>query len=89
MVIKLYIDLALIKFMEREYGTAKHINELIEECGIWYTENELKKEIDDDVTLEEIISDYYFIVEDDKILFCSVEQMIDDIREVLIDENQF
>lgn len=75
--------------MEREYGTAKRINELIEECGIWYTENELKKEIDDDITLEEIMSDYYFVVEDNKILFCSVEQMIDDIREVLIDENQF
>lgn len=89
MVIKLYIDLALIRYIEKENFRTADVDKIMENCGIWRTPDQTRDDMGDpNATLEEMFDDHYFVVEDNKILFCSVEQMIDDI-EVMVNENQF
>ena len=89
MVIKLYIDLALIRYIEKENFRTTDIDKIMENCGIWRTPDQTRDDMGDpNATLEEMFDDHYFVIEDNKILFCSVEQMIDDI-EVMVNENQF
>lgn len=88
-MIKLYIDLALIRYIEKENFRTTDVNKIMENCGIWRTPDQTRNDMGDpSATLEEMFDDHYFVIEDNKILFCSVEQMIDDI-EVMVNENQF
>ena len=94
MVIKLYIDLALIKFLENKKFRSTDTKPIIENCGIWRTPDQTRDDMGEpNATLEEMFDDHYFVIEDNKILFCSVEQMIDDIdeyvEEVILNENKF
>ena len=78
----MYIDKSLIALCEERYGKNFDINKAIECCGIWYSLEGVRAEWEDfDATLEEVISEYYFIIEENKILFCSPEQFISDCDE--------
>lgn len=76
----MYIDPELIDYITKNYGKNIDIEKIIEHCGIWYSFEDIKKEWEDyEATLEDIVSDTYFIIEENKILFCSVNNILDDI----------
>lgn len=49
----------------------------LEKCGVWKT---YERETED-LSLEEIFCNYYFIIKGDKILYCSPDIFIDQINE--------
>lgn len=78
----MYIDENLINTFRKRYGEKYNIEEAIEECGVWSTADGIRFEWEDfEATLEEIMDEYYFIVERNKIFFCSPEQFINDCDE--------
>ena len=79
----MYIDADLIRYLEKENFRSTDVVEVIEECGIWYSFEGVKAEWEDfDATLEEVMSEYYFVVDGNKIFFCSPEEFIDDCERV-------
>lgn len=79
----MYIDVSLVNMFEKRYGKKYDIEKAIEECGIWCTADEIRfvEWEEFDAPLEEIMSEYYFIVMGNKIFFCSPEQFIKDCDE--------
>ena len=78
----MYIDVSLVNMFEKRYGKKYDIEKAIEECGIWCTANGIRFEWEEfEAPLEEIMSEYYFIVMGNKIFFCSPEQFIKDCDE--------
>ena len=82
----MYIDVALIDDFGKRYTnkSISLIEDLLEECGIWYSADGIRAEREDfDMTLEEICSVYYFIIDENSIKFASPEQLWEDISEYL------
>ena len=82
----MYIDVALINDFEKHYPNkwSSVLEDLIEKCGIWYSADGIRAESEDfEMTLEEICSVYYFVVDKNKIRFCSPNQLWEDIEEEL------
>ena len=78
----MYIDPVLIDFFEKRYGE-KDIIIALDNCGIWYSLDGIRAEEEDfNKTLEETITDYYYIIIDNKIKFCSPEQFLQDCDEL-------
>lgn len=86
MVIRLYIDLALINDFEQNYASTfmPMIEYLLNKCGLWYSAEGIRHETEDDsLTLEDICKEYYFIIDNDTIRFCNPDQLWEDIEEEL------
>ena len=78
----MYIDPILINFFEKRYGE-KDIIMALDNYGIWYSLDGIRAEEEDfDKTLEETITDYYYIIIGNKIKFCSPEQFLQDCDEL-------
>lgn len=76
----MYIDPELVDYIIMNYGTKVDINKIVENCGIWCTLDGIRAEWEAfEATLEDVITDTYFIVEDNKMFFCAVSNIIDDI----------
>lgn len=79
----MYVDPALIDAFKSKYGNKKDIMEALDNCGIWYSLDSIRAEEEDfDKTLEETMTDYYYIIIDNKIKFCSPEQFLQDCDEL-------
>lgn len=86
MVINMYIDVALIDEFDKKYGKilTSSLEVLLLRCGIWFSANGIRAEQENfDLTLEEIFSEYYFIVDENTIKFASPEQLWEDMEEYL------
>lgn len=82
----MYIDVALINDFQKRYPNVyvSVIEEILEECGIWYSANGIRAETEDfEMTLEEICSVYYYIIDKNTIKFCNPDQLWEDIEEYL------
>ena len=81
----MYIDVALINDFHKRFPSHWSIDleQILEKCGIWYSAEGIRAEAEDfDMTLEEIYSVFYFIIDGNKILFASPDQLWDDIEEL-------
>lgn len=78
----MYIDNELVQTFKKSYGDEYNIMEAIDENGVWYTLDEIKEEWENpDLTLEEIISACYLVVEDNEMFFCTPEDFLYDCDE--------
>lgn len=83
---QMYIDDNLVKYIDETYGEDDWywIKELIENCGIWYTEDGIRAlEEDFDKPLSEILADYYYVIDKNKMLFCPPDKFADDVIEYI------
>lgn len=80
----IYIDEYLRRTFEERYRDKNlDIQDAIEQCGVWYSIDGIRAEEEDfSLTLQEIITDYYFIVEGNTIKFCSPDMFIEDCDEL-------
>lgn len=73
----MFIDFELVKELQNEGLTYREIEEYIEDNGIWYTLEELKKETENNsLTLEDVMHKYYFVTIKNEIKFCSPGDII-------------
>lgn len=82
----MYIDVALIDDFNKKYPQylGSELEKILNECGIWYSADGIRAETEDfEMSLEEICSVYYFIINKNKIKFCSPDQLWEDIEEYL------
>lgn len=64
--------------------TNKGLEDILENCGNWGTFEGMKYETEDfDMSLEECFRDYWFIVDNDRILFTNPDNFADDLDEYL------
>lgn len=81
----MYIDPELEDYITMNYGIGIDIEKIVENCGIWYTLDGIKAEWEEyEATLEEIVLETYFIIEDNKMLFCTSE-ILDDIKDYILE----
>ncbi len=88
----MYIDVALIDDCKKRYPAFQFkLEEFIENCGLWLpSPDSVRAEWEDfDASLEEICSTYYFIIEDNKMLFCSPDIFWDDVSDYVIENNLY
>ena len=78
----MFIDEELRQYITKEYGSNVDIDKILDNCGIWLTLEELSKEWEDSVTLEEAMYQTFYIVEKNKILFC-LDGLLEDIEEFM------
>ena len=83
----MYIDVSLIDDFKKRFPNrlASELVEVINNCGFWYPSvTSVQAEWEDfTMTLEEICSVYYFIIEKNSIKFVSPESFWDDVDEYL------
>lgn len=81
----MYIDKKLIDDIALDKDL-KHlsINKILANCGVWETYDQLK-DWGCDYTLEECFSEFYFIVDSEKLLFCIPNVLFDQIEESIND----
>lgn len=80
----MYIDVALINDFQKRYPNVamSYLEDVLEYCGVWYSAEGIRAETEDfDMTLEEIASVYYFIIEENKIRFTPPDALWEDIEE--------
>ena len=80
----MYIDRAIIEELEDEFSifmTKKIIHAVIDNTP-WLSFEDVKQEWNKDYTLEEVFDKYYFIVEENKILFCSPDWFWSSVQEI-------
>lgn len=60
------------------------LKDILENCGHWGTFEGIKYETEDfDMSLEECFKDYWFIVDNDRILFTNPDEFANDLDEYL------
>lgn len=75
----MYIDPELINDVRKNISENANIKQLIEICGRWLSYRGIQAEWEDfDCTVEDVMSECYYIVEDNKILYCMVEEFLSD-----------
>lgn len=80
----MYIDAALTNDWQKRYPNVaiSYLEDVLEYCGTWYPAEGIKAETEDfDMTLEEIASVYYFIIEGNEIKFTNPDELWEDIEE--------
>lgn len=66
------------------YLSYRLLDEILEECGIWYSFEGIKHETEDfDMTLEECCREYWYIIDGDKLKFTNQESFADNLDEYL------
>lgn len=64
--------------------TQESIEQIIEDCGVWYSFEGIKYETEDfDMTLEECCREYWYIIDNDKLHFTNPDSFADDLDEYL------
>ena len=79
----MYIDVALINDFQKRYPNVaiSYLENILEYCGTWYSADGIRAESEDfDMSLEEIASVYYFVIEGNDIKFASPDPLWDDIE---------
>ncbi len=82
----MYIDYGLIEDFKRRYPSklVSTLNVLLLRCGIWLSADGIRAEQEDfSMSLEEICSVYYYIIDENEIKFASPEQLWEDMEEYL------
>lgn len=82
----MYIDVALINDFDKKYGKTltSSLELLLLRCGIWFSADGIRAEQENfGLTLEEIYSEYYFIIDENTIKFTSPDQLWEDMEEYL------
>lgn len=86
----MYIEDELWDWIDRRcaranFGVTKEgVEDIINNCGIWYSFEGIKYETEDfDMTLEECCKEYWYIIEDDKLRFTNPDSFADDLDEYL------
>ncbi len=82
----MYIDKCLIDDFHNEFGccTDDKFKYCLENCGIWYTLEEIREEIEDEKTLEELCTTYYYILDGNSFKFCNADEFIEDCDEYML-----
>lgn len=78
----MYIDEELRQYITENFGINADIDEILDNCGLWLTLEELSEEWGDEVLLEEAMHQTYYIVDKNKMLFAS-DSILDDINEFM------
>ena len=64
--------------------TQESVEQIIEDCGVWYSFEGIKYETEDfDMTLEECCREYWYIIDNDKLHFTNPDSFADDLDEYL------
>ena len=64
--------------------TQESVEDIINNCGIWYSFEGIKYETEDfDMTLEECCREYWYIIENDQLHFTNPDSFADDLDEYL------
>ena len=86
----MYIEEELWNWIERrcrrasEGLSSKFLRDIIESCGIWYSIDGIRAETEEfDMTLEDAFRNYWFVIENNKILFTSPDQFAEELDEYL------
>lgn len=86
----MYIEDDLWEWIERRCVrayfevTQEGIEDIINNCGIWYSFEGIKYETEDfDMTLEECCREYWYVIDEDKIRFTNPDAFADDLDEYL------
>lgn len=86
----MYIEEELWDWINRKCSKAlinlsdKFIKDIVESCGIWYSIDGIRAETEEfDMSLEDAFRDYWFVIDDNKILFTSPDQFATDLSEYL------
>lgn len=84
----MFIDLELVDEFNRKYKDKPKyfpsLTVLLLRCGIWFSADGIRAEQENfDLTLEEICSEYYFIIDENTMKFASPEQLWEDMEEYL------
>lgn len=86
----MYVEDELWEWIERRceranFGvTQEGIEDIINNCGIWYSFEGIKYETEDfDMTLEECCREYWYIIDNDKLHFTNPDSFADDLDEYL------
>lgn len=80
----MYIDVALIDDFKKRYPSmfTSQLEDIIEQCGVWSTIGSAQAALEDfDITLEELCSIYYFIIEKNKMFFVNPDEFWNDVEE--------
>ena len=90
MVINMYIEDELWDWIDRRCAranfrvTQESVEQIIEDCGVWYSFEGIKYETEDfDMTLEECCREYWYIIDNDKLHFTNPDSFADDLDEYL------
>lgn len=86
----MYVEDELWEWIDRRCEKA-HMNltnslldEILEECGIWYSYEDVKHETEDfDMTLEECCREYWYIIDKNKVRFTNPDAFADNLDEYL------
>ena len=86
----MYIENELWEWIERRceranFGvTQESVENIINNCGIWYSFEGIKYETEDfDMTLEECFKEYWYIIDENKTRFTNPDSFANDLDEYL------
>ena len=86
---KIYIDPELINDIRNYVSKDANIKELIDNCGRWLSYRGIQAEWEDfGCTIENVMSDCYYIVENNKIHYCMVDEFLCDSINFLKQQNE-
>jgi hypothetical protein len=88
---KMYIENELCSWIHRRCSkanfrieTEENMKEILENCGIWYSFEGIRAEREDfNMSLEDCIKEYWYVIDENKILFTNPDQFSDDLDEYL------
>ena len=81
------IDKELVDYVHTTFGKDIDAEKIVENCGIWCSLDGIRAEWEYfEATLEEVMEETYFIVQDNKMFFCSSSQIFEDIAEFIEEE---
>ena len=82
------VDKELVDYIHTTFGKDIDVEKIVENCGIWCSLDGIRAEWEYfEATLEDVMEETYFIVQDNKMFFCSSSQIFEDIAEFI--ENDY
>lgn len=86
----MYIEPELWDWIERRVRKAnmgviqKTIDDVLDNCGIWYSLEELRSETEDpSMTLELACREYWYVIDGNKMIFVNADLFAEDLDEYL------
>ncbi|MBR3209092.1 MAG: hypothetical protein IKF82_02370 [Bacilli bacterium] len=86
----MYIEEDLFGWIENRCTKAnigfnsERLEDIVNSCGVWYSLEGIRYETEDfDMTLEEALSEYWWVVIKDKISFVNPDEFAEDLDEYL------
>ena len=85
----MYVEEELFNWIIKKYKkanmnlTEKELNDILENCGVWYSFEGIRYETEDDMSLEDCFREYWYVIDKNKICFTNPDDFTDDLDEYL------